>query len=61
MTLLYRPVKKKNPAKPQDPELFFPCPVSREKVGTKQLAKELPTVLLSALRILLQYWKPAPK
>jgi predicted histone-like DNA-binding protein len=41
MTLLYRPVKKKNPAKPQDPELFFPCPISREKVSTRQLAKEI--------------------
>jgi len=39
MSIRFRPVKKKNPAKPGEPELFFPCPVSKDKITTQKLAK----------------------
>jgi predicted histone-like DNA-binding protein len=41
MPIRYRPVKKKNPAKPGEPELYFPCPVSVDKVNARQLANEI--------------------
>jgi predicted histone-like DNA-binding protein len=41
MSIKFRPVKKRNPARPGEPELFFPCPVSRSMVNVRQLANEI--------------------
>jgi predicted histone-like DNA-binding protein len=41
MTLQFRPVKKKNPAKPGDPVKYFPNPVFTGKVSLRNLANEI--------------------
>jgi nucleoid DNA-binding protein len=41
MAIKYRPVKKVNPAKRVEEQLFYPCPVSNKKVDIRRLAKEI--------------------
>jgi predicted histone-like DNA-binding protein len=41
MTLLYRPVKRRNPRKPEEPQLFYPNPVYRDKINLRALAQEV--------------------
>jgi predicted histone-like DNA-binding protein len=41
MAIKYRPVKKVNPAKRGEEQLFYPCPVSDQKVTTRRLAEEI--------------------
>jgi predicted histone-like DNA-binding protein len=38
MALPYRPVKRANPVKRGEPEMYYPNPVYREKVGLRKLS-----------------------
>jgi len=41
MAIKYRPVKKVNPAKREEAQLYYPCPVSDEKVTIRKLAEDI--------------------
>jgi predicted histone-like DNA-binding protein len=41
MSLKFRPVKRNNPVKRQEPAMFYPNPVYRDKVNVRLLAKEI--------------------
>jgi hypothetical protein len=51
MSLKYRPVKRINPANPNEPALFFPNPVCSEKISIRQLSKEMTAANVTEIRV----------